>query len=109
VRAGPVFAGTSAIAGEGALVTADADMVGGVGGGGGGWTEAADRAGAITVTVAAAADDANRERVTGGAGAEAAARVGYGARATRGERWIARLMAGSGRAAVAAAGAAAKT
>ena len=71
VRAGPVFAGTSAIAGEGVLVTADADMVGGVGGGGG-WTEASDRAGAITVAVAAAAaaddggdDAANRERVTG--------------------------------------------
>jgi hypothetical protein len=62
--------------------------------------------GAITV---AADADANRERVIGGAGAEAAARVGYGVRATRGERWIARLMAGSGRAAVAAAGAAAKT
>jgi hypothetical protein len=102
VRAGPVCAGASAIAGEAALVTADADMVGG----GGGWTEATDRASAITV---AADADANRERVTGGAGAEAAARVGYGARATRGERWIARLMAGSGRAAVAAAGAAAKT
>jgi hypothetical protein len=57
VRAGPVCAGTSAIAGEAALVTADADMVGG------GWTEAADRAGAITVADAA---DANRERVTGG-------------------------------------------
>jgi hypothetical protein len=111
VRAGPIFAGTSAKAGEGALVTADADMVGGVGGGGGGWTEASDRAAAITVAAAAAADDddANRERVTGGAGAEAAARVGYGARATRGERWIARLMAGRGRAAVTATGAAAKT
>ena len=82
-------------------MTADANMVGG----GGGWTEAADRAGAITVAVAAANDgDADRECVTGGASAKAAARVGYGARATRGECWIAQLMAGSGRTAVAAAG-----
>jgi hypothetical protein len=33
VRAGPVCAGASVIAGEAALVTADADMIGGIGGG----------------------------------------------------------------------------
>jgi hypothetical protein len=55
MRAGPVFAGTSAMAGEGTLVTANADMAGG-----GGWKEAAD--GASAIAAAADNDDANRGR-----------------------------------------------